>query len=188
MKYVTLLELFIGLTLFVSLLTASSCITQNLNKVCRNYPHLNLKEQPINFPLIISLQNEFTPEELVSIKSAINIWNETSGLELFVISEVNKNDDKDSCGFIFLKRMLFDSKENKLGKTLWDACNATIKIVPMSDLELLKSVLTHELGHSINLNHDIYNEESVMYPKTYVGQIILPRHIKHIYDATHCWD
>lgn len=156
---------------------------------CDNIGEHNTENQQTNFPVKIYLAEEFAQNEIDAMYDAINLWNDEVGQTVF--SPVIENDEKNiECGYVYVVRLLEPTEY--VGFATWDSCNAIVSIYKPQIFYGPKftAVFAHELGHTLNLEHDEEDHTSIMYPTLWDVhmQEIKPHHIKHVYEAMNCLD
>jgi len=146
------------------------------------------------FPLRLDIDSRFGPEAIEVLVTVVEQWESTTGRDLFrldIISDeiaiLNPAGGHVTMTPAKLSRTL---EGNHLGNTSrWTVKGHTGRIHSqkveidesvLKDMDLLRAVGLHELGHVLLLSHDFLDPDSLMIlDVTQSGLVILPKHILH---------
>lgn len=120
----------------------------------------NRETQQLDFPINVYINSHMSDENIEAAILAAAAWNATMGAPVFTPIVTDRPVDRSVCGSVFVSTS--DLPKDYVGYAWWDSCSAQVKFEPDQDREDAINVMIHELGHSLNLNHE-EDELSIMH-------------------------
>jgi hypothetical protein len=126
---------------------------------------------PEHYPAQVALVGEASEAEIEAAQAALKAWNAALHTELFTLVLA----DASACGRINLG---FDDDvpADRTANTDWSTCDRYIHARRSTAGPGLITILEHELGHAMGLQHDP-NPDSIMHPEVRARQPITPQDI-----------